>query len=180
MGRSDEIINGYFEWLCGLICGYRYSKQISYDKLLMRLHRIEFTYVIPMDKDRAMDGINLRWRYAWEHGFNRVPACLDGPCSVLEMMVSLSLYCEENIMDDPNIGNRTGQWFWEMIVNLGLGAMTDSRFNKKFVDETINKFLNRDYDPDGKGGLFTIRDCDRDVRDLDIQHQLCRYLNSIT
>lgn len=83
-------------------------------------------------------------------------------------------------MDDPNIGNRTGQWFWEMIVNLGLGAMTDSRFNKKFVDETINKFLNRDYDPDGKGGLFTIRDCDRDVRDLDIQHQLCRYLNSIT
>lgn len=179
MGR-DDLINRYFEWLCSLVCGHRYSKQISYDKLLMRLHYTEFTYLHPMDENRAKDGIGLRWRFAWEHGYNSVPACLDGPCSVLEMMVRLSLYCEENIMDNPLIGNRTGQWFWGMIINLGLGGMTDNRFDKRYVDDVIQRFLNREYDSDGKGGLFYIKDCDRDVRDMEIWHQLCRYLNSIT
>lgn len=179
MERND-IINDYFEWLCCLVCNYRDSNTISYDKLLMRLHSIEFTYILPMDKNKAKDGVALRWRYAWEHGMRDVPECLDGPCSVLEMMVAISVYCEENIMDDPSIGNRTGQWFWGMIVNLGLGAMTDIRFDRKFVDDTIRRFLNRDYKSNGKGGLFRIDNCEYDMRDLDIQHQLCRYLNGIT
>ena len=179
MGR-DEIINEYFEWLCGLVCGHRYSNTVSYDKLLMRLHSTEFIYILSMDENREKDGVELRWRFAWERGLRDVPECLNGPCSVLEMMVALSLYCEENIMDDPNIGNRTGQWFWGMIVNLGLGAMTDSRYDRQYVDDTITRFLNRRYERNGKGGLFKIENCDRDVRELDIQHQLCRYLNSIT
>lgn len=179
MGR-DEIINDYFEWLCSLICGYRNSKQITYDKLLMRLHSTEFTYLLPMDKDRAQNGINLRGRFAWEHGMNSVPECLAGPCSIFEMMVALSVFCEENIMDDPNIGNRTGQWFWSMVVSLGLGAMTDRRFDKQYVDDVLTRFLNREYEPNGKGGLFRINDCDCDVRELDIWHQFCRYLNGIT
>lgn len=176
----NEIINDYFEWLCGLVCGHLYSKRISYDKLLSYLHGTEFTYLLDMDENRALDGIALRWRFSWERGFNNVPIYLDGPCSVLEMMVALSVYCEENIMDNPNIGNRTGQWFWSMIVNLGLGAMIDRRFDKKFVSEVIDRFLNREYEPNGKGGLFVLRDCDRDLRNVDIQHQLCWYLNSIT
>lgn len=179
MGR-DEIINDYFEWLCGLVVNYRGANTISYDKLLMRFHSVEFTYILPMDENWAKAGMDLRWRYAWEHGMPGVPDCLDGPCSVLEMMVAISVYCDESIMDDPSIGNRTGQWFWSMIINLGLGAMTDIRFDKRFVDDTIRRFLNRDYESNGKGGLFKIEHCDRDVRDLDIQHQLCRYLNNIT
>lgn len=178
MGR-DELINRYFEWLCGLVCGHRHSNTISYDKLLMRLHSIEFRYLHPMDENRAKDGADLRWRFAWEHDMKNVPACLDGPCSVLEMMVAISVYCEENIMDNPNIGNRTGQWFWGMVINLGLGSMTDSRFDRRYVDDTIDKFLNLEYERNGRGGLFRIDNCDRDLRDLDIQHQLCRYLNTI-
>lgn len=179
MGR-DEIINEYFEWLCGLVCGHKYSNTVSYDKMLMRLHSIEFTYSIPMDENRAKDGVELRWQFALEYGMRDIPACLDGPCSVLEMMVALSLYCEEHIMDDPHIGNRTGQWFWGMVVNLGLGAMTDNRFDKQFVDEAITRFLNRDYERNGKGGLFKVDNCDRDLRDMEIVHQLYRYLNNIT
>lgn len=83
-------------------------------------------------------------------------------------------------MDNPNIGNRTGQWFWSMVINLGLGSMVDRCFDKRYVDDVIQRFLDRDYAPNGKGGLFRVEDCDHDLRDLDIQHQLCRYLNSIT
>ena len=180
----DKIINVYFKWLSDLVCGKRYSKRISYRKLLMHLHNIEFRYSIPNDKNRADDGLNLRYQFAldWDDADtqNLIMDSLDGPCSVLEMMIALCLRCETNIMDDPSVGDRTGQWFWGMIVNLGLGSMSDSKYDKQTVDDAINRFLNRDYEPDGKGGLFTIKHCNRDLRGVEIWYQLCWYLDSIT
>lgn len=182
MTRND-IINNYFDWLYKLVCDKRYSKSISYKKLLMHLHNTTFRYSIPKDQNRADDGLDLRYRFALSQGYERSPRvimdCLEGPCSVLEMMVALSIRCEENIMDDPNIGDRTSQWFWGMVTNLGLGAMTDSRYDKIFVDNTVNRFLDRDYEPDGHGGLFTIRHCDRDLRNVEIWYQLCWYLDNL-
>lgn len=174
----------YFEWMFDLVCCGKYAKAISYKKLLTYLHDVEFIYSIPNDANRADDGIDLRRRFSYE-------CCLDDyirnpreelgeSCSVLEMMIALAIRCEESIMDDPRIGNRTGQWFWKMVNNLGLGSMTDDRFNINTVKELIERFLNRDYEPDGYGGLFTVRDYDRDLRDVEIWIQLCWYLNSIT
>ena len=169
--------DNYFYWLSDLVCGKRYSKELSYMKLLEYLHRIEFRYLIPMDQNRAMDGIDLRWRFTLEEGSE---LDMDEPCSVLEMLIALAIRCEENIMDDPAVGDRTGQWFWGMIVNLGLGSMTDARFDRYFVDDVIERFLNREYEPDGRGGLFKIRDCDYDLRDVEIWHQLLWYLDALT
>lgn len=178
------INNEYFHWLSDLVCGNRYSKQTSYSDLLMHLHNIEFTYVIPMDQNRAEDGLDLRYRFAVTQGYKSsadlVVDYLGGSCSVFEMMVALAVYCEEEIMDDPTVGDRTGQWFWGMVSNLGLGAMYNSRFDRAYVDDTIAKFLNREYEPDGRGGLFRVRNCDHDMRDMEIIDQLYRYLNSIT
>lgn len=176
----DEVTNRYFDWLCDLVSGHRRPPASSYDKLLMHLHTIEFRYLLPMDRNRAMDGMDMRWRFACDNGWRHVPDCLDGPCSVLEMMVALAVHCEEDIMDNPMIGNRTGQWFWDMVVNLGLGGMTDIRFDVAFVDDVIERFLNREYEPDGRGGLFTVRHCNRDLRHMEIQHQQYWYLNTIT
>ena len=81
-----------------------------------------------MDADRAEDGINLRYRFGYENGYESamIASYLDDrPCSVLEMMVALSMKMEEQIMDDPDIGDRTSVWFWKMIDNLGLGTMHD-------------------------------------------------------
>ena len=96
------------------------------------------------------------------------------------MMVGLAIRCEETIMDDTNIGDRTGQWFWGMIVNLGLGSMFDNNYDRQLVETNVERFLEREYDYNGKGGLFTIRHCDRDLRDVEIWYQLCWYLDSIT
>ena len=179
--NRDTIINKYFEWLFGLVCGKRYSRSMSYEKLLMRLHNRDFTYSILMDENRAEDGVDLRYRFGDEKNcLDEAYLYLTGPCSVLEMMVALALRCEEHLMDDPDYGNRTSQWFWGMIVNLGLGSMTDDRFDRDFVDETIDIFLRREYEPDGKGGLFTIKDCKYDLRNIDIWYQLNWYLSSIT
>ena len=179
-----EVISEYFKWLSKLVCGRRYSKQVSYSKLLMYLHDTDFRYSIQRDQNRAENGIDLRYRFALlldqEESSDVILEYLDGPCSVLEMMVALSIRCEEDIMDDPNVGDRTGQWFWGMIVNLGLGSMTDSRFDRRYASDVVNRFLDREYAPDGRGGLFTIRNCDRDLRDVEIWRQMCLYLDSIT
>ena len=148
----------------------------------MFLHNTEFVYFLPMDKNRANDGEDLRYRFiedCSEYNDKEILRYLDEPCSVFEMMVALAIRCEETIMDDPQVGSRTGQWFWGMIVNLGLGSMIDSRYDAHVVDEIINRFLYREYEPDGKGGLFRIPNCEQDLRTVEIWYQLCWYLDRI-
>ena len=180
----DRIINEYYIWLHDRVCKNRYDKTITYNKLLTRLHDTEFIYLIPKDRNRAEAGRDLRYRFALEQGYedriDYILDILDGPCSMLEMLIALAIYCEEEIMDDPLIGDRTGQWFWGMINTLGLGSMIDSRYNRQYVDDTVKRLLNREYEPDGKGGLFHIRDCDRDLRTVEIAYQLYWYLGSIS
>ena len=176
----DDVINEYFEWLYGSVCDKRYLKTISYRKLFALLHRTEFRYSIPRDENRAMDGLDLRRRFA--HNADRrgsILDCLAGPCSVLEMMIALAIRCEEHIMDDPDIGDRTGKWFWGMIQNLELMTMTDTRFDRRYVEERIDIFLDREYEPNGAGGLFTAENCVEDMRTLEIWYQMCRYLDDI-
>lgn len=179
----NRIVNEYFNWLSNLVCGKRYSKDVSYKKLISYLHSIDFIFTLPMDQNRALDGIELRWRFATEKGYtSEYPEIMDAlysPCSVLEMMIALAIRCEEEYMDDPTIGDRTGQWFWGMVVNLGLGSMIDIRFDEEYVDMVVDRFLEREYEPDGRGGLFTIRDCEYDLRDEEIWTQLCWYINTL-
>lgn len=181
---QNDILNNYFEWLCRLVCRDRDFELAAYRKLLMYLHSTEFYYSIPKDEDRAGEGVNLRWRFVCEyyHGHDTVKVLneMDGPCSVLEMMIALAMYCEEHIMDDPGVGDRSGQWFWEMIANLGLNGMTDTHFDRRLVNDVITRFLDRKYEPDGTGGLFRIRNCKHDLRKVEIFYQLCWYLNSIS
>lgn len=167
----------YFEWIYDKMCDTRFPESVTFRKLLSYLHNTEFVYSIPRDENRAEDGRDLRKRFNYETGAVGPPRCL--PCSVLEMMVALVIRAEETIMDDPLLGNRTAQWFWGMIVNLGLGNMDDTRFDERHVDYTITRFLDRRYSPDGKGGLFTIKNCNEDLRNVEIWYQLNWYLDTI-
>jgi hypothetical protein len=159
------------------MCGDRFYRDVTFRNLLMYLHNTEFTYTIPRDANRAEDGQRLRYRFAYETGYAEI--YLDGPCSVLEMMIALVIRCEETIMDDPSFGDRTAQWFWGMVVNLGLGSMDDTRFDINYVEMVVTRFLNREYEPDGRGGLFTIKNCPDDLREVEIWYQMNWFLNTV-
>lgn len=177
----DELIDRYFDWMYQLVVDDRYSNQ-SYRKLFVRLYDTEFTFTIPMDGNRAEDGVDLRYRFGREYSYPdaMIASCLDDrPCSILEMMAALAIRCEEHIMDDPDAGNRTGQWFWGMLVSLGLGSMDDAKFDRDYVDDVLIQFLNRDYARNGEGGLFTVEYADCDMRSVEIWYQLNYYLNEI-
>lgn len=184
MTTKDIIVNRYFYWLSNIVCGNRFGPGVSFQKLLMQLHNTDFRFSVPKDDNRANDGLSLRYRFKLEFPSHLQPDISaffgDKPCSVLEMMVALSIYCEEHIMDNPIYGDRTGQWFWQMIANLGLADQTDDRFDKKYVISVLDRFLDRKYDRDGTGGLFRVRNSTEDMRKLEIFHQLCRYLENVS
>jgi hypothetical protein len=178
----NELNNEYFEWMYQLVCNEKYSKRLSYRKLLGHLHSVEFTFTIGMDANRAEDGIDLRYRFGYERQYESpvITTYLDDQfCSVLEMLTALAIRCEEHIMDDPDVGNRTGQWFWNMIVNLGLGSMNDVKYNKDYVDSVISRFMNRKYKRNGEGGLFTVKHCKYDLRTVEIWYQMCWHLDDV-
>lgn len=178
MARA-ELRETYFAWMRELVAAPRRKR---YTKLLRYLFDTEFYYSIPMDGNRAEDGISLRYHFGTENRVSsaEVSARLDiYPCSVLEMMVALAQRLEDDIMNDYELGDRTGVWFWQMIENLGLDFADDSGFDISRVEEIICRFLDRRYRYDGKGGLFYIPKPRKDLRSTEIWYQANWYLHDI-
>jgi hypothetical protein len=172
--NSKKLVNEYFQWMYQLVDDKRYTGELSYWKLLDYLFSIDFIYSMPMDENRVGDGLFLRYRFGYEKGYSNdvIERYVDiYPCSVLEVMIALAWRCEEQIMSDPEVGDRTALWFWTMIFNLGLDSMNDSQFDQEYVDDVITKFLNREYDHDGRGGLFIVNHSKYDMRDIEIWRQ---------
>lgn len=169
----------YYDWLHKIVCGEWEPRNLSFHRLLMYLHNRTYIPACEMDQCRAEDGVNLRYRFASECDipYDKIDAEFHGvPCSMLEMMVALAVRIEEHIMDDSSAGNRVGQWFWNMVVSLGLAAMDDGRFHEDRADYILDRFECRDYEYNGAGGLFTVNRPTEDMRRLDIWYQLMHYL----
>lgn len=176
---TKSLDDKYFEWLCDFTVSKKKRVPKTYNKLLSELYYHEFIPLVPHDENRAFDGVDLRLRFSREFGVHYRP---DIPCSILEMMIALALRCEEQIMYDPDIGNRTSYWFWLMVRNMGLFKYSDDKFTDRTVnkvEELIDIFTNREYEPNGKGGLFVLNDCDHDLRKVEIWYQMCWYLDSL-
>lgn len=172
----------YFEWMYRMVSDGRYDGPNSYRKLLRYLHNCDFVCHMRSDKDRLHDGTGLRHTFAMECGkylYSYVMQSLDEPCSILEMMVALAIRCEKTIMLDAKLGDRTAYWFWKMIATMGLGGMTDTNYNEIHVDWTVCRFLDREYEPDGTGGLFRVRNTTYDFRRMSIWEQMCCFLDTM-
>lgn len=178
---SSDIAELYFQWLYDRASDdSRVHK--TYRDLLLFLHTVPFNYILPMDGNRESDGINLRYRFAAENNIDDIliRVTIDSyPCSVLEMMLALAIRCEESFMHDADIGDRTREWFWVMLTNLGLSSMSDGSFDRDLREKRVDTFIYRKYDFEGHGGLFTVPNCKRDMRSIEIWAQLMMYLNSI-
>lgn len=176
--HTESIQQQYYWWVLGLV-GIK-NGHTSYSMLLSLLYFTEFRWSISKDRNRAEDGIDLRRRFLLDTGiaqYESIEIWEDDPCSVLEMMVALSLRCENQIMADQDAGDRAGQWFMEMLKSLGLACMTDEHFDKQETINIINRFLNRDYLRNGHGGLFTICSERWDMRSIDIWYQMMHWLS---
>ena len=175
---EDNIRNDYFEWLYKNACRGKAHDNVSYRKLLMLMHSIDFDFYMRDDLSRFNDGVNLRYRYGNRIGREDIMDILDEPCSVLEMILALAIRCEDEIMANVQYGDRTTQWFWNMMKNLGLSYMTDERFDKDTAVRIIYDFMERRYQPNGRGGLFYMPNRNEDLTEVEIWTQLLWYLDN--
>lgn len=169
----NHIREEYQQWLKSLVGAEQYSELLAY------LGDTEFIFTIARDSNRAEDGIDLRYRFAFDHGYtnNDISEAFGNErCSVLEMMVALCLRIDGEIMDNMDGTDHTYTWFISMLESLGLSDMRDGRFDIHKAERIINRFLYRNYEPNGRGGLFTFYDSRDDVRDAEIWAQMMRYL----
>ena len=137
---------------------------------------------MPNDDNRVEEGIELRYKFADEKNVQLLEDDLSGSCTLLEMLIALADRMDF-ILFDPSKGNRRWLWFWLFIDNLKLQKYANddekgviSR-KKRFNRIVINKFLKREYLPNGKGGLFPLDNPSSDQREVEIWYQLMEYIN---
>lgn len=172
----------YFDWIINKVWDNTISKGPNYHRFFAFLFDAPFIPSIELDEPRVSDAINLRYVFADANGisYSDVEAYLnDGTvqCSMLEMMVALSIRMEEHLLSDNDFGNRTGQWFWQMVMSLGFANVDDSQFNEGAGWSIVDRFNRREYGPNGNGGLFTISNPRIDMRNFDIWYQMQNWIS---
>lgn len=169
------MIESYFDYICSLVGIDQHSR---YKKLSRFLMRSPFYYIIPMDDNRYADGVDLRYHFGCDMNIPSpvVSSELDGmDCSVLEMMIALAVRANDIITSDGD----PSFIFWSMIDSLGLSSQTDNHFDEDYCHECIERFLNREYLPNGIGGLVTLSNPPTDLRNVEIWCQVMWWLNEL-
>lgn len=171
----------YFEWLCGIVNGG--DPEEPFYNLLATMHNCIFRWTIDLDENRVADGRELRCDWD-EQCFaamsdRQFDIFMREPVSVLEVLIGLSIRIQEEIMWNPDKGDRVPVWFWQMIDNLGLKDLDDDHFygeeSAERVVETLSIWMDREYSRDGKGSIFPIPRCNKDLRRLQIWSQMSEY-----
>ena len=171
----DFDLDDYFQWLIEKVKAHS-PKRCNYLSLLKTLFTTDFVYIIERDKNRAGDGVGLREEYCYDAEYDYYYDDYERPCSVLEMLIALSLRCERTITGEVD-NDHPERLFWLMIDNLGLGDMTDDNFDPLLTKQILKKWMTRKFKRNGEGGLFPLKKPFEDQRKVEIWFQLLSFVN---
>lgn len=157
------------------------DEYIDYLELWRFLLRKEFIYVNSMDENRAIDGLDVRFDYLKTKDGREFGSSIseNDPCSVLEMMVALSLRIEYDIMGE--IGEECPyKWLNLMISNLHLDRFSDDRIYqgwKADANYILDRWMMKDYSASGEGSAFPLEKSRKNQKKMVIWSQMSEYLN---
>jgi hypothetical protein len=121
------------------------------------------------------EGRNLREQFCKEANIEYVYEHFNEEVSVLEVLIALAYRCESIMVDqDRNFPMR--DWFWKMMENVGLIDYTDDEWSPFTVMEKVNIIIKRQYERNGKGGLFPLKRTKEDQRKVELWYQMNYYL----
>lgn len=172
----DEF-DDYFLWLCDLVN----CDMDQYSELLYYLHDFEFTWSLELDSSRAKDGLELRKEYYDNVCHDDWVMLMNKECSVLEALIALARRMDDMLVDD-NTSSRVPIWFWEMISNLGLKKYTNTflwiglESDQYDIQEILRTWMNREFDFDGRGSIFPLREPVHDQRERTLVYQMNDYV----
>lgn len=145
----------------------------SYTSLFRELLNIPFVVVLDRDENRLGDAEAIRDRYFAENGISG--SFIDHKISVLEVLLGLSIRVDNEYVGNPR-DPHPETIFWEMLDNLGLNKYINSRFSPQKVHEIVDIFVYREYDFDGYGGIFPLKNPKKDQKNVEIWDQCMAYL----
>lgn len=170
MTRSEALAKKYLEWLApqmNLGEGHRYHE------LLELLQAKEFTWFVPNDNNRLMDGLDIRFEFMREKKVKPSAYLADMPCTFLEVIIALSrrLAFVMSTNDAPPCA-------WRIIENLELDSRTDPLFLSEpaEINTCLDRVIQRTYNPDGSGGFFPLAWPEADQREVEIWYQMNAYV----
>lgn len=155
--------SNYMEWIIDLFDGYEHVC------LFRQLMTIEFRWTVQLDANLLPCVRKFREKMGRDY---------DGPKgrpTVLEILATLAVECEDKIMHNDDFGNRTCQWFWMMLYNLGVNIYDDTHYTDRTaeeIDEKVNFFLDRCYNYHGDGSIFNCNNPYYDMRSAPLWEQL--------
>jgi hypothetical protein len=175
---KSAVTDAYYSWLCDLISANQHSNK-TYWLLANDLHHHEFNWSVPNDDNRAFEAKNLREQFCEENGIVYIYTDFPPGVSMLELIIGLAYRCE-SIMEDQLDGMKMRDWFWKIMVNVGLDEYADDVYyemrGQVIVGEILEKIVNRTYHKDGKGGLFPLKHPKKDQRKVELWYQMNEYL----
>ncbi len=165
--------NRYLDYLYKIV-----RKNIPYVRLIQKLFSMEFYSFVPNDDNRVADGLYLRSEFCEKEELHALSFCPDGPCTVLEMLIGLSLRLEFET-SQSKYEKTPREWFWILIDNLGLSEFNDEVYTSEIdqhVENVIQICIDRKYSYLGEGGLFPLKRARSDQRTTEIWYQMSAYL----
>lgn len=134
------------------------------------------------DEIQAKNGMELRRKYAEsvgkktgksERDTDRIWKSIHGKCSVLELLIHLSMSLD-SMTNEEESGKNTGKFFDILLENLEFDITSSAKDWQVIVD----KFLHRKYKSNGSGGgLFPLKYAEKNMKKVPIWSQLNAWLN---
>ena len=170
---DEPIEEVYFNWLYSKVASIDVSPtpSITYLTLMRDLHASEFIWLLSGDDNRAEEGLDLRTEFFRESFMDQDPPWMSIPCSVLEMLIAFS----RRASFETELSSR--EWFWIFLENLELSELSDNNLCiSDVVNERLDPFIWRTYDPHGIGGMFPLDNPKHDQSQLELWYQFCEYV----
>lgn len=182
---EKELQDGwYFDVLYDLVAADREDvTDLSYRMLLNVLDGVEFRDTRGIDSNRIQDAQELRSDLIAEMAMDHTAVRPFTNVSLLEVMIAIANRLGQITGDED-----TAFWFWEMVSNLVLDGIDDTEFwsdPESYEAEILDRaddVININYDRDGLGGLFLLREgvAPQDMRDTELWYQMQYYANEVS
>lgn len=173
---NPKLDEHYLDWLYRLV--ERPPNEFDevdegYWKLMQALFTIRFDVVVYKDRNRALDGIGLREDFIEQsdipsHVFT--DEWINTDASILEVIVALAKRME--FLTNTNIR----ECFWELMTNAGFDRYDDGAFEGEDVEIICGRIINREYQPDGRGGLFPLNTAHENQTNVELHYQMQYYI----
>jgi len=132
---------------------------------------VDYRWDIPIDEDRAIDGIAMRRYFEYDTGRLLPENVWKKPCSMIEMIAALDIRGYKDLLSGYDNMSPEDIFLYNMH-SLGIKKRTKNEeiIKKKFLQEEKN---------DGEGGLFWVKNCEISVKEQEVFWKLTLALDEI-